>query len=138
MTTRSAEKLALLDRSLDDTVSRLRAAGHEVVLVQSVPLHEGFHPERCTLDAIRDGACADRVSREALMGLQGSQRAVVFDVARRTGSQVFDPWVSLCDPDHCVTERDGVPLYRNWSHISVAASEELAPALGAPLGGTAG
>ena len=72
LTTRSAEKLALLDRSLDDTVSRLAAAGHEVVLVQSVPLHEGFHPERCTLDAIRDGACADRVSREALAGAAGT------------------------------------------------------------------
>ena len=37
-----------------------------------------------------------------------------------------------------VTERDGVPLYRNWSHISVAASEALAPALGDSLGRTAG
>ena len=138
VTTRSADKLALLDRSLDDTVSRLAAAGHEVVLVQSVPLHEGFHPERCTLDAIRDSGCADQVSRKALTDLQGSQRTVLFDVARRTGSQVFDPWVSLCGPQSCVTERDGVPLYRNWSHISVAASEELAPALGAPLGGRAG
>ena len=105
------------------------------MLVQSVPLHPGFAPSRCSVAAIRQGTCVDEVTVDSAEREQGPSRAVLQRVAQSTGASIVDPWVELCDPDRlCRTSRDGVALYRNWSHISVAASRVLAPAFAEALG----
>ncbi|MFQ6172838.1 acyltransferase family protein [Oryzobacter sp. R7] len=134
-TTDTDAKLSLLRTALSDTASRLRTAGHRVVLLQSVPLHVDYRPERCTLSVIRAGECHDTVSLDSLTVGQGRVRVVLDEVATATGARAFDPWPLLCEGASCSTDRDGVALYRNWSHLSVAASRDLAPALLAVLGG---
>lgn len=134
-TTDPAAKLAWFVTSLSDAAARLDAAGHEVVLLQSIPLHADYLPERCTLATIRQGRCVDTVPREAVVAAQGRVRAVVEQVGARTGARVFDPWPHLCAATSCSTDRAGVALYRNWSHLSVAASRDLAPAIRTAIGG---
>ena len=88
-----------------------------------------------SVDALREGTCSDEVSRARAESAQGRQRTVLRDVVGSTGGTLLDPWTELCDADGvCRTTRDGLPLYRNWSHISVAASRALAPAFEEVLG----
>lgn len=90
------------------------------------PLHQAFHPERCSSAAIRLGRCSDELpSREALRE-QGLGREVVTRVAARTGSRTLDLWDFFCRGGSCPTQQKGVILYRNWSHISVSASHAVA------------
>ena len=133
LTSSREPKHALLTDALETAVTELAAVGHDVVLVQSVPLHEGYDPERCSLSALRTGSCRHEVRTDELETMQGKTRAVVSEVARRTGIEVFDPWGDLCASGMCSTALGDAQLYRNWSHISVAGSRRLAAGLGSYL-----
>ena len=123
--TEAGPKARVWEEALTRTVERLRRSGHSVVLVQTVPLHDAFHPERCSTIAMGQGQCSDDLPRGDALRQQGLAREVVTRVAGRTGSTTLDLWDFFCRGETCQTQREGLILYRNWNHVSVAASHAL-------------
>lgn len=114
--------------ALLQTVTALRESGHQVVLVQSIPLQPEFDLDRCPMRDIMSNSCDRQLDIRAAMRDQGAARAVIADVAARTSSVVMDPWEVLCTDGRCLTGRSPY-LYRNWSHLSVEGSLRFVPSM---------
>jgi peptidoglycan/LPS O-acetylase OafA/YrhL len=118
----------LFERGLEETVERLMAAGHEVMLAQTPPSYRAptrWQPSTCTIIQIQTGACEVTVPIAQMDLLQQGTRAAIVHVAEKTGASVFDPRSLFCDGVSCRTRLDGVELYLDDIHLSVAASELL-------------
>ncbi|MFW5470898.1 acyltransferase family protein [Knoellia sp. CPCC 206435] len=120
-----ADKVRYWERALVRTVTALRRTGHDVILVQTVPLHERYQPERCSTLDIHNGDCSDVLPESEAEDIHGEARAALTRVAEATDSRLVDPWNFFCRDGFCSTSRDSAPLYTNWSHISVHASGAL-------------
>jgi len=131
-------KARYLEADLRSIVSRLRAAGHDVLLMQPLPkpwrIHGDevdvlFDPSKCsTLSVLRSG-CPKRVetSRAYEDRFQADPRSTITRVAASTGAHVVDLRDHFCSATVCSTHRGSLPLYRDGGHISVTTSDELAP-----------
>lgn len=127
-----ANKLIALHDGLTRTVETLHHAGHEVLLVQTIPRWAGedtWATAGCTVARIRDDGCEQFMPIERAIGRQGAVRVVVTDVAAETGTAVFDPWPVLCPTPVCSTNHpDGFPrYYRDGIHVSVLQGGAMAP-----------
>jgi peptidoglycan/LPS O-acetylase OafA/YrhL len=117
---------AALTSGLTRTVEALREAGHDVVLVQSVP-HPAFTghtgvPESCSVLALATRTCVLSVPRAEVETVQAPSRATIAEVAASTGATVLDLRESFCDATSCSLDRDGELLYQDPMHLTVAAS----------------
>lgn len=127
----SGAKLREATIALESTIRALQGAGHEVFVVQSIPRWTGsddWSPAECTWLSVRFGlgSCEKRMRIETVEQRQGAVRAAVDQAAQFTGAEVLDPRDSLCSDEWCSTHADGVTVYRDASHISVAKSEAMA------------
>lgn len=129
-------KLRTWEHALTRTVATLQDAGHAVVLVQTVPLHQRYDPARCSTVEIRTRGCSDVLPESEALRAQGDARTVVERVARRTHITVLDPWDFFCREGECTTTDGSRSLYMNWSHMSVAGSQALAAQFEAALRGS--
>lgn len=134
----SAESPAsFMESSLISTVSQLRAAGHEVLLVQSMP-HFGeslpwpveqpfdWDPMQCALWVVLNGRCEKSMPREYVDQSQETSRASLMRIGVATGARIVDPSRAFCSDSSCGTQFQGLSVYSDRSHISVAASGALA------------
>lgn len=119
-------KLAAWETALTRTLERLRRSGHAVVVVQTIPLHHGYDPARCSALAISADGCSHDVPVGSALREQGPAQEVIGRVSARTGARDVDLWDFCCSDLTCMARHDGAALYRNWSHISVSASRALA------------
>lgn len=132
---RSAEpaaKLVALREGLTRTVESLKQAGHEVLVVQTIPRWAGqdnWATAGCTVARIRADGCEQSMPVERALSRQGAVRDVIADIATETGAAVFDPWPVLCPDAVCSTNHpDGYPrYYRDGIHVSVRQGEAMAP-----------
>ena len=122
----SLEKIVIWETALGRTVDTLQRSGHAVLIVQTVPLHEGYDPARCSTFRIMANGCSHVLAQSHVLQSQGPARAAVSRVASQTNSQAIDAWDYFCPDSRCSTTRGATPLYTNWSHISVSASQALA------------
>jgi hypothetical protein len=96
-------------------IRELRAHGKRVIVSLPFPLYDKSIPDVEIRNAV--------LSRYGL-GLRASDlisssvRDQVADVALRAGGEVFDPRISLCKPAGCITELDGVSIYKDNNHIA--------------------
>jgi len=125
------DRLRTFREGLTRTVKSIQAAGHHVVVVQTIP-HFSWSPVQCTMSEVWTGDCKSQmpIPQEA----QGV-RAIVDDVARGTGARVIDLQETLCPEGVCQTEVDGVVRYRDGGHLSVAASQALGSVFAQAIGG---
>lgn len=130
---------------LDATVSRLVAAGKQVVLVVDNPTLP--HPEDCVgrktssaflnalLAAPPDPACTITLAKH--LELSRPYRELLEEVRRRHPGQVtlFDTLPVLCDlsAQTCAATRNGLFLYGVTDHVSPAAARQLGEALNLQL-----
>lgn len=49
------------------------------------------------------------------------------EATQRCGIRILDPLPLLCDEEQCPASRDGLPLYRDTSHLTERSSRALAP-----------
>ena len=128
-------KVASMRQSLSDTVFRLQDAGHEVVLIQTIPhFAQGFewNPAECTLLAAVRG-CPQSMPLTVPMERSAQVRAAVEEVGRVTGARVLDFGDAICPGGVCLTDNGRMPVYRDGAHITVAMSHALEPLFAAAL-----
>ncbi len=132
-----AREEAVLE-GLARTLARLRAAGKQVVVLESVP-ELAFNARECiawTPNSFirrvpRPGCEVERALIEARNREYRPQFAAV--LARHPEVRVFDPMAAMCDERACYGKRDGVLLYRDDDHLSLEGSRWLARQMRAEL-----
>ena len=132
------EKLQAWSTSLTSTVVALQDAGHQVVLVQTVPTRPDeytWRPTRCSLVDLMASpvGCGLPMPLEFAQAQQGEARAVLSSVAADTGAQLVDPGPAMCPNGVCAVQADGYVRLRDTVHISVAQSRALAPLVATAL-----
>lgn len=116
---------------LSDTVQPLQEAGHEVLLVQTVP-HWGLDRspdwQACTtLKLLADG-CQKKMPIAEVSERQGAVAHVVDEVATSTTAGLLDLTEEICPDSMCsAVSADGMVRYRDDVHITVNQSRALAP-----------
>ena len=133
----TAEAYAVLEEALESTVRRIEAAGHQVVLVQTVPQwgtiagreHRPYvwDPLECTTFDILAGACQQSMPLSAAEDQHAASRTAIESVAARTGATVIDLFEPLCPEEVCSTLQGEIFVYRDSTHISPGFSLMLAP-----------
>ena len=124
-----AEKRAAYWASVKALVDRLRAAGHQIVLL--VPPPEIVFPiERYVLRRAAEGldiASVPRAYYEARIGpVRDSLEKIA---AARPGVALRDPADVFCDADTCYAMRAGTPLYYDDDHPSLPGAELIVEAV---------
>ena len=122
------EAYALLEQALESTVRRIQAAGHEVVIVQTVPqwgtiagrAHRPYvwDPLACTTFDILAGSCQQTMPLSAAEEQHAASRAGITAIAARTGATVIDLFPRVCPTGECSTLQGDVLVYRDPTHIS--------------------
>jgi len=80
---------------------------------------------------IYDKSIPDLLIRNAVFGRMGPATAAhdiaapelrekLLDVARAAGADVFDPRKSLCDSRGCITQLQGVSIYKDDNHLAAS------------------
>ncbi|KGN41402.1 acyltransferase family protein [Knoellia aerolata] len=131
MSTETQSKMALATQALKATVGTLRDAGHQVVLVQTVPRWDGvdaWSPASCTVVSLLSSvwSCEQGMPVERATARQGAVRNMLEGVASATGSGVVDPWVRLCPRGWCSTHGAQGSQYKDTNHLTVRQSAEFA------------
>ena len=122
----STRKLEALRISLSRTVDALHKAGHQVLLVQTIP-YVKWDPSRCGLPAIIRGQCTAATTLDNAIKPGLAVRGVLTEIARDAGAGVWDPVEALCPDQTCSTVTPAFVRYRDSAHISVPQSSALAP-----------
>lgn len=124
-----SNKIQALATGLTSTVEALRAAGQNVLLVQTVPHWTGrdaWDLRTCPAFTVFTGKCRQDMPVGRAQQRQGAARQTLNTVARRTGAGVLDLWSAICPRGICSTQHDDLVRYRDGTHISVPQSEALA------------
>jgi peptidoglycan/LPS O-acetylase OafA/YrhL len=136
-----AVKAALMQTGLETTISRLRAAGQNVVIVQSIPTFRDpppiWDPRTCNATAVEHDACSRQLPRAVIDALQHDSREAVQHAAAAAGATVLDLRDDFCDRVECSTTRDGTLVYSDAAHITVAESQQLGPQFSRAIGSPA-
>ncbi|HWW88730.1 MAG TPA: SGNH hydrolase domain-containing protein, partial [Vicinamibacterales bacterium] len=110
-----ADRLFLQDFS--DRIGKLRMKGKRVIISLPFPIYDKSIP--------------DLLIRNAVFGRMGPATAAhdiaapelrekLLDVARAAGADVFDPRKSLCDSRGCITQLQGVSIYKDDNHLAAS------------------
>ena len=120
-----AKGSAAAGNALASTIQWLRDNKNQVVLIGPVPVYEKSVPLALALEK-KMGLKFIPSSMEAQQ-LKHASFLQVIDDAKRQGDASFrylDPIKWMC-ADNCVVMKDGVALYRDANHLSVAGAMEL-------------
>lgn len=119
--------------ALDAVVAQLAGAGHEVVLVQTVPSYWYrpfyFDAKACSAFEAVTESCAPQMPLVDYERSHGHVRSVVTQVAGDRGAAVVDPVLVLCPGAVCSPQVDGTFVYRDTNHLTVFGSTLLEPLL---------
>lgn len=123
--------------ALSRTVAALRDAGHQVIVVNTVPMYwfqpTYFDPMACPAFRIASGDCYGTKTRQQYEDEQGFLDAVTADVIRTYGGQAITPAETLCPDGVCTTRAEGKQLYRDTDHLTIGGSLLLKEPLRAAL-----
>jgi hypothetical protein len=111
---------------LESTIRWLRSEGRQVALIGPVPVYDKSVPLVLALEQ-----ATGRQFLRTTAGEQRNKHATFFEVvdgAKRVGDKsdfrVLDPIQWLCG-DECAVMKNGIPLYRDSHHLSVAGAMAL-------------
>ena len=117
---------------LISTIQWLRDNGKQVVLIGPVPVFEKNVPLALAL-----GNATDRSLLRSSLDEQITKTALFFEAVNTVklsgvSFRLFDPIQWLCSED-CMVVKDGIPLYRDSHHLSIAGAMALEPYLATAL-----
>lgn len=115
---------------LAEHVTSLKECGKRVIVSLPFPMYDKSIPDVEIRDAIFGRFGLHWTASDITLP---SFRADIAAVAQRTGARIFDPRKSLCRDDGCVTEIDGVSIYKDDNHIAASQIGILEPELEAVL-----
>ncbi|MDO5676879.1 MAG: acyltransferase family protein [Propionibacteriaceae bacterium] len=139
LTDDTSEKLDGYGAAMRRTVERLVAAGHEVLVVQTVPHWLGddaWDPATCSNLAVLTDRCSDTMTTTEVLQRQSGARQQLEPLAALPGVQVWDSWPSICPGGTCTTQGDGFVTYRDSKHLSVPMARTLSNDLARALNET--
>ena len=121
----AATKARLWENGLESMLRRLAGADIPVVVVHPTPQLQTQATD-CAAVRILLRRCLDSIERGELERIQRravlAERRAVAGVPTATAVSFRD---ALCEPRACPSRRDGIDLYRNSNHLSVAGSLTL-------------
>lgn len=130
LTNDTETKRALYRASMERLVRTLESAGHQVLVMQTVPnwgMGPGWEPLKCSIGDITGGDCRAEMPRSDTEQQQAIERDLTQAAVEAAGGQMVEPRDALCADGTCRTEANGRVLYRDESHLSRPGSELLAP-----------
>jgi hypothetical protein len=105
-----------LFEGLSGYIQRLKAHEKRVILSLSFPMFDKSPPDLQIRNALLPrfplGAPIDLVP--------ASTRSELASLAKQTGAVIFDPKESLCRGRDCVTQVDGVSIYKDDNHLAAS------------------
>lgn len=111
------ERRRLVLAELSDEIQTLEARGKRVILSLPFPMFDRSIPDIQVRNALFHGLVSPAVAIETSSSIM---RRDLASLAKVTGAEIFDPRESLCGRTDCVTEVDGVSIYRDRSHIAAS------------------
>ena len=105
-----------------DTVDWLHSQGHNVILIEDVPELPSSSYAECLLKNM-DDCSIDAVEAEAQLSNFNRFKQTV--QARFPDITWINPKKVLCDESRCQTVLNGIPLYRDESHLNHVGSTEI-------------
>ena len=123
------DRKKVLENGLLETIKALIAAGKSITFVHAVP-DLGFDPKSCLKlrkFQLREHNSACSVSQTTIETQQEVYRGVLAKVLVSVPQvKTFDPLPFLCQNGECRGKMNGVLLYRDKTHLSIAGSIEMA------------
>ena len=119
-------KLDYYAKRLPVIVDELRAAGHEVLIVQQVPEFPQYQPQSCSFFELLAAACVATISRDDAEHQSTEVQKIIESTSSGHGAHSLQLRDEFCGADSCSTSTNGAFNYRDSDHISVAASHALA------------
>ena len=128
LSTAAQETIDGLQKSLKQTTNTLAPAGHEVLIVHTLPHWRDeyyWDLDDCSLWEVLDG-CNEIMPTDFYLTRSQDVRQVV-ESTTATGARVADLLDAICPGGTCRTLGDGYWVYRDDNHISSETSRRLAP-----------
>lgn len=111
---------------LSEEIRGLQSQGKQVIVCLPFPSFDRLIPEVQINNAVlgRYGLSVD--AKEIT---SPSLRAQVISVAENAGAEIFDPREVLCQGQQCLSEIDGVSIYKDDNHLAPSGARVLAASL---------
>ncbi len=127
-------KAQVWEQALTATLQRLAAAGIPAVVVHPVPVLP-YGVSSCAVLRLLTRSCDSSVSREQTSReRERALRAESHAIAGVPGTRGLELIDQLCTTDRCTGIRDGVVLYFDGTHLSVAGARTLTDRFAAAIG----
>jgi peptidoglycan/LPS O-acetylase OafA/YrhL len=102
-------------QELSERIQKLKALGKRVIVSLPFPFYDKSIPDLQVSNAILQRF---RLAEVAVEISEPSTRDQLASLAENLGAEIFDPRRTLCPNHVCVTEKDGVSIYKDDSHIA--------------------
>lgn len=124
----------LFEAGIERTISRLEALGENIVLVTPIPEIGHDVPSAVFVAAINDRDVEKIISPSAAEYKSRANATVaIFDKIIKTHKlEIVDLTRKLCNKENCPVLHQGIPLYRDNTHLSTYGSKYTAE-LSSPL-----
>jgi peptidoglycan/LPS O-acetylase OafA/YrhL len=109
------EQRRRLAADLSDVIHTLRNHGKRVVVSLPFPIFSEPIPDLAISNRVFGRFGLSQAPKEVS---SPSLREEIRATAVRAGAEIFDPRETLCPDGHCITEVDGVSIYKDESHIA--------------------
>jgi hypothetical protein len=100
---------------LSDAIHTLRNHGKKVVVSLPFPIFNESIPQLAISNRVFGKFGLSQVPKEVS---SPSFREEIRASAVRAGAEIFDPRMTLCPNGQCMTEKNGVSIYKDDSHIA--------------------
>ena len=98
-------------------IQKLKMRGKRVIVSLPFPIFDKSIPDLQARNAVLQRFGLVEVATEITLP---SVRDQLASVAESMGAEIFDPRKSLCRNRDCITEVDGVSIYKDHSHIAAS------------------
>jgi hypothetical protein len=102
---------------LRDHVHQLKLHGKRVIVALPFPLFDKSIPDLEIRNAVLKRFGGAEVARDVTLP---DLRNQIETIAKSMGAETFDPRQSLCDNHTCLTQVDGVSIYKDEGHIAAS------------------
>jgi peptidoglycan/LPS O-acetylase OafA/YrhL len=102
-------------QELSERIQKLKALGKRVIVSLPFPFYDKSIPDLQVSNAILQRFGLAEVATEIA---EPSMRHQLASLAENAGAEIFDPRKTLCPHDACITEMNGVSIYKDDSHIA--------------------
>lgn len=100
---------------LADHIRRLKMRGKRVIVSLPFPMYDKSIPHLEVRNAVFSKLGLSGVAKDVTVPIVREQ---ILSAAEGAGADLFDPRASLCDEHGCITEIDGISIYKDDNHIA--------------------